>query len=266
MPRKGSYGPASSRIIKSKKFVALLLQKNYFRIFRPTKTIISHGAANTSVASSPALPDVKAAPAMLPPPDTMTARMLKRLPVASAIVSLSFSRYGNHRLPELFPPNDFAASIQNTVPEMVRLSAGSPVKVRSPDRYNHRAGLALMHLCPVCKIHGNTKSSNPGTDDNCLLKIPHGNQCRYGRMGACHDAEQLYYSCDCSGSDRGTRLLQLVEETVVRPGESSPGPHAAEHAPKGILRIGILPLFVPGKIDQNTFYCPAGPRLFRYEI
>lgn len=43
-------------------FVALLVQKNYFRIFRPTNTIISPSAANTSVASGPAFPDAGPAP------------------------------------------------------------------------------------------------------------------------------------------------------------------------------------------------------------
>jgi len=32
-----------------------------------------------------------------------------------------------------------------------------------------------------------------------------------------------------------------VEETVVKPGGPPPGTPAAEHGPKGILRIGILP-------------------------
>jgi hypothetical protein len=76
----------------------------------------------------------------------------------------------------------------------------------------------------------------------------------------------MWLIVECHCRNRGTCLFRRVEETVVRPGGPPPGPHAAEHAPKGILRIGILPLFVPGKIDQNTFYCPAGPRLFRYEI
>jgi hypothetical protein len=37
--------------------------------------------------------------------------MLNRLVVASATVSLSFSRYGNHRHPEILPTDDPAASI-----------------------------------------------------------------------------------------------------------------------------------------------------------
>jgi len=81
-------------------------------MFRPTQTINSRSAANTSVASGPAVPDAKAAPAAFPPPkETITARMLNRLVVASATVSLSFSRYGNHRHPEILPTDDPAASI-----------------------------------------------------------------------------------------------------------------------------------------------------------
>jgi hypothetical protein len=73
-------------------------KKDYFRIFRPKKIILSPGAANTSVASGPAGPDAKAAPtAFHPLEETVTARMLKRLVMASATVSLSLSRYGNHR-------------------------------------------------------------------------------------------------------------------------------------------------------------------------
>jgi len=55
----------------------------------------------------------------------VTARMMNRLPVASATISLSLSRYWNHRHPEILPLDDPAASIKNAVPEMVRLPAGS---------------------------------------------------------------------------------------------------------------------------------------------
>jgi hypothetical protein len=68
-------------------------KKDYFRIFRPTKTVIKASVAKTSVASGPVGPDAKAAPALLPrPEETKTARMLNRLPAASATVSLSLSR------------------------------------------------------------------------------------------------------------------------------------------------------------------------------
>jgi hypothetical protein len=46
--------------------------------------------------------------------------MRNRLVGASATVSLSLSRLGNHRHPEILPSDDPAASTQNTVPEMVR--------------------------------------------------------------------------------------------------------------------------------------------------
>jgi hypothetical protein len=63
--------------------------KKYFRIFRPTYTIISTGATKTSVASSPAVP-VDPGPAVLPPLVALTALKLKRyhhttLPSVSAI-------------------------------------------------------------------------------------------------------------------------------------------------------------------------------------
>jgi len=73
---------------------------------------------NTSVESGPAVPDAITAPAMLPPPEeTMTARMLKGLPVASEKVLLFLSRYRKHRHPKILLPDDPAASIQNAVPE-----------------------------------------------------------------------------------------------------------------------------------------------------
>jgi len=72
-------------------------KKDYFRIFRTTKTIIKASAAKTSVASGPAVPDAKATPAAVPLPGTMTAGMLNRLPAASVTVSLSFSRFGNYQ-------------------------------------------------------------------------------------------------------------------------------------------------------------------------
>jgi hypothetical protein len=75
-------------------------KKEYFRLPWPTNTIISPSAVNTSVASGPAGSDAKAAPAAIHPlEETMTARMLNRLVVASATISLSLSRYGNHRHP-----------------------------------------------------------------------------------------------------------------------------------------------------------------------
>ena len=79
-------------------------KKDYFRILWPTQTINNPGAANTNVASGPAGPDAKAAPTVVPPlEETMTARMLKRLVVASATISLSLRRLGNHRHPEILP-------------------------------------------------------------------------------------------------------------------------------------------------------------------
>jgi hypothetical protein len=65
-----------------------MTQKNYFRILYPTNSIASPGAARKIVASAPAVPDAKAAPAVVPPlEETMTARMLNRLSVESATVS-----------------------------------------------------------------------------------------------------------------------------------------------------------------------------------
>ena len=60
-------------------------KKDYFRIFRPTKTIIKASAAKTNVASGPAVPDAKATPAAVPLPGTMTAGMLNRLSVEDRI-------------------------------------------------------------------------------------------------------------------------------------------------------------------------------------
>jgi len=114
-----------------------IFMKNYFRILRPTNTIISPGAANTSVAPVPAVPVPE--PAAVPPLVAMTARMLNRLPVASAKVSLSLSRYGKHRHPTILPQEDPAASIQNTVPETVRVTCRIAGTV-----------ISSAGLCPEC--------------------------------------------------------------------------------------------------------------------
>lgn len=63
---------------KIKKFCGPLSpKKNYFRIFQPTKTIISHSTAIMSVASGSTLP-VDPGSAVLSLPGSRTARMLNR--------------------------------------------------------------------------------------------------------------------------------------------------------------------------------------------